>query len=117
MVEYGNLDQLAMLIHIDGGRFARGTDHDNGIGLFLDMEIHQISEGIEIQPSIGMHRGNNGNNRTGDHRRTILENGKTEKRAMLHRKLATNPDILAEVQISASARKCAVTLRANADIT
>jgi hypothetical protein len=42
------------------------------------MEIDQVAKRFQIQRTIRVHRGNNGNNRTGDHQGTILENGKTK---------------------------------------
>jgi len=62
-----NLDQLAMLLDIDRRRFASGTDDHDGIGTFVDMEINESAQGIQIETAIFMHGRDDGDNGSSNH--------------------------------------------------
>ena len=64
---YGQFDEFAVFIDIHRGRLTSGADHDDTVGAFGHMKIHQLAQGIEIEAAILVHGGNDGNNGTGNH--------------------------------------------------
>jgi hypothetical protein len=51
----GAANQLAVLIEIDGGRLAGGSDHDDAIGAFRNMPVDQPAQRVQIETAILEH--------------------------------------------------------------
>ncbi|MNM91872.1 hypothetical protein D3C81_1041830 [compost metagenome] len=50
-------DNFKVLAHVESGRLARGADRYDGIGAFLQVEIHQLREAVPIQSTLSIEGG------------------------------------------------------------
>ena len=64
---YRNTDDLAVFLHVDGGRFARGTDHADAVGAFGDVPVDELAQGRVIDAAVQVHRGGQSHNASSNH--------------------------------------------------
>ena len=48
-------DHFDVLGHAQGGRLTGGTDSNDCIGAFLQMEIHQLAQAVPVQTALRIH--------------------------------------------------------------
>ena len=63
----GKTNQLAMLFHGDGGRFARRADNDEGIRALGNVQVNETGEGLAVQTAVRKHGGDNRDDGTCNH--------------------------------------------------
>ena len=54
------LDELAVLLEVDGGRLAGSADHHDPVGAFRDMPVDQATQRVEVETAVLEHRRDNG---------------------------------------------------------
>ncbi|SST10097.1 Uncharacterised protein [Acinetobacter baumannii] len=50
-------DHLDVLFHVQRGRFTGGADGDDGVGAFLQVEVHQLGEAVPVQSTLSIEGG------------------------------------------------------------
>src|SRR5690606_34695780 len=48
-------DHFDVFLHVQGGGFARGADRDDGVGAFLQVEVHQFAQAVPVQCALRIH--------------------------------------------------------------
>ena len=59
-------DDFAVLLHVDCGRFARGTNHANAVSTFGDVPVNQLAQRGVVHRAIGVHGGDQCDDAAGD---------------------------------------------------
>ncbi len=62
----GHADDLAVLLDVDGGRFAGGAHHADAVGAFCDMPVDQLAQGGVVHAAVLVHGGDEGDDAAGE---------------------------------------------------
>ena len=66
---FDGLNQLDLLLHVGGGRLARGAIDHKAIGAIGNKLLRKLLRGLEINGTVGLHRGDHGRKNTSERSR------------------------------------------------